>query len=283
MNILKFVTEKFQDLRQTREYSKYIDDLGWCVDEFQGVFIYVKKFLFWKFVKVQRPGNFNVDILNSYLHKKYRFSTVYIEPNDESQEHKLLKVGFKKYNSPFLSSKTVKIDLTKTEKDLLSEMHPKTRYNIKKNSKNRFKVIHTSDIQKFTTFWQFCARQRGMFLDQRKEIELLYNAFSKNSDISIAVDNKNNWLSGLFRVSTDNISYYMYAASSKEGKKHFAPTILAWEAIKSAKVEEKKVFDFEGIFDERFPLNSWKGFTRFKKSFGGREVEYPGILKKVVF
>jgi len=49
---------------------------------------------------------------------------------------------------------------------------------------------------------------------------------------------------------------------------------------KLAKKMGCKIFDFEGIYDDRFPLKSWLGFSRFKKSFGGLEVEYPGAYSK---
>jgi lipid II:glycine glycyltransferase (peptidoglycan interpeptide bridge formation enzyme) len=39
-------------------------------------------------------------------------------------------------------------------------------------------------------------------------------------------------------------------------------------------------FDFEGIFDARSKVIAWKGFTRFKKGFGGREVLTPGLYSK---
>lgn len=47
-----------------------------------------------------------------------------------------------------------------------------------------------------------------------------------------------------------------------------------------AKKRGCKIFDFEGIYDERFPNKSWLGFTHFKKSFGGYEVSYPGTYTK---
>ena len=73
----------------------------------------------------------------------------------------------------------------------------------------------------------------------------------------------------------------MYAASTTNGKQLFVPTMLVWEAIKLGKKLGKKYFDFEGIYDERFPLKAWKGFTRFKQSFGGKEVVFPGTLRKL--
>jgi lipid II:glycine glycyltransferase (peptidoglycan interpeptide bridge formation enzyme) len=277
------MNKELLDLRQTKEYISYIRSLGWEADEFQRTYIYIKRFLFWKFVKVQRPGSLDIRSFNEYLLRKYRFSTIYLEPGTQSQYEHFLKLGFKKYNSPYLPSKTIQVDLTKTETQLLNQMHYKTRYNIKKTGGDNLIVTSTGDINKFADFWQKCAKDRGMFLDQRREIKMLHKAFDKNSDIWIATDIEKKWLAAIFQVSTDDISYYMYAASSKEGKKLYAPTILAWKAVESAKQKRKKIFDFEGVFDERFPLNSWRGFTRFKKSFGGREVEYPGCLVRVIF
>ncbi|MBU1323407.1 peptidoglycan bridge formation glycyltransferase FemA/FemB family protein, partial [Patescibacteria group bacterium] len=62
---------------------------------------------------------------------------------------------------------------------------------------------------------------------------------------------------------------------TQEGKIKFVPTLLVWEAIKLAKKLGCKRFDFEGIDDKR-----WPGFTRFKKSFGGIEIEYRGSFSK---
>lgn len=270
----------YKDLRQSQEYANYIDSIGWKVNMFDGVYYYIKRLLFWNFVKIQRPIKINSDKLINYLNKKYKHTTVYLEPGDQMQRSELLKYGFKKHNSPYLPTKTAQIDLGKSEELLLQRMHHKTRYNIKKFSKSNIKFSKSKDIQAFSVFWQSCARERGMFLDEKKKIVSLYKAFNNEAVIHVASDNSN-WLAAILRISTKEISYYMYAAATNEGKKMFAPTTLAWEAITSAKNEGKKLFDFEGIYDERYPLDTWKGFSRFKKSFGGNEVEYPGMLWKI--
>jgi lipid II:glycine glycyltransferase (peptidoglycan interpeptide bridge formation enzyme) len=38
----------------------------------------------------------------------------------------------------------------------------------------------------------------------------------------------------------------------------------------------------EGIFDERFPIPAWRGFTKFKKGFGGKITKYPGAYQKII-
>jgi lipid II:glycine glycyltransferase (peptidoglycan interpeptide bridge formation enzyme) len=274
--------ESLKDLRQTGEYAEYIKKIGWEVDKFQDTYIFLKKFLFWNFVKVQRPRLFKVNSLIRYIERKYRFSTIYIEPSDYKQYQELLDVGFRKYNSPFLPSKTIQIDLEKTENKLIKEMHYKTRYNIKKVTGDKLQVTCSKDIEKFADFWQKCARQRGMFLSQKEEIKAICRAFDREAAIHVATDNSKNWLASILRISTNDISYYMYAAATSTGKKLFAPTVITWEAIRSAKKEGKKIFDFEGIYDERFPLRSWKGFSRFKRGFGGKEVECPGCVSKII-
>jgi len=83
----------------------------------------------------------------------------------------------------------------------------------------------------------------------------------------------------------DKTAYYYYAFTSKKGRKLLAQYELVWEAIKLAKKRGCKTFDLEGIYDPRFPVKSWCGFSHFKKSFGGKEINYPGCFRKpgVVF
>lgn len=277
------------DLRQTPQYSKYMNNIGWITEGKPGSFAYIKKFpLIGSFIKIQRPQQFN-DKTMEQLIKKYRTFQIVFEPilstniGAAVSHNQLILQGYKQSKYPFLPSKTIHIDLTKSEKELLKEMHYKTRYNIKKAKSLKLKTKSSKDIEKFANFWQRCAiKQRGMYLSQKKEIIELNSAFGKKAHI-IKCLKDNILLSGILLIQTKDIAYYMYAASSGLGKKLFAPTLNVWEAIKLAKKLQCKIFDFEGIYDERFPLKTWLGFTRFKKSFGGEEIEYPGTFVKYRF
>ena len=268
------------DIRQSPHYAKYMENIGWMVDRKNGVNYYIKKFpLIGSFIKIQRPEKIvyqHIDVL-AVKHKAFQ---IIIEPKKSTHYSQLIAHNFRSSKSPYLPSKTVHIDLTKSEKLLLKEMHHKTRYNIKKSHNSLLTTHNSKGIQSFANFWQDCARkQRNMYLSQIKDIIEIYRAFGKNADI-ISVLHSNELVAGIFLLHSDNISYYMYAAASDSGKRLFAPTLAAWEAIRTAKKRGSELFDFEGIYDERFPLKSWKGFTRFKKSFGGDEIEYPGAFTK---
>ncbi|OGM27700.1 hypothetical protein A3D00_00390 [Candidatus Woesebacteria bacterium RIFCSPHIGHO2_02_FULL_38_9] len=269
------------DLRQTPEYAKYIAGIGWKVEKIGNVYCYIKKIpIIGSVIKIQRSQEIDFTEINK-LAKKYRAFQIVIEPRKASPQGKppITSHGFKPSKHPFLPSKTIHIDLTKSEKQLLKEMHYKTRYNIKIAQKNKVDIKISNDIGNFAKFWNRQSLIKGRFIPQNKEITGLYKAFGKKANLLIAYQNKN-LLGGILMLRTSQIAYYMYAASSDLGKKLFAPTLLAWEAIRLAKKKGSKVFDFEGIYDERFPLPAWRGFTRFKKSFGGSEVEYPGAFTK---
>ncbi len=110
----------------------------------------------------------------------------------------------------------------------------------------------------------------------------MHNAFKKNSHILLAKTG-DKIISALFILLHNKTAYYVYAASNNEGRKNFSPTLLTWNAILLTKKEGCKTFDFDGIYDDRFPIKTWLGFTKFKKGFGGKEIEYPGAFIKNKF
>ncbi len=64
---------------------------------------------------------------------------------------------------------------------------------------------------------------------------------------------------------------YLHGGSDNESRNLMAPHLLQWEQIKFAKAQGCKVYDFWGCDDEK-----WPGVSRFKKGFGGREIEFCG-------
>jgi len=238
------------DIRQTKRYVDYMQNVGWIVERKDRVNYFIKKIpVIGSFIKIQRPQKLDFNQINR-IAKKHRAFQIVIEPFDFAQGKPLIKRGFKLTKSPYLPSKTIEIDLTKTENQLLGEMHHKTRYNIKIAKRNKLQVTSSSDMNSFVELWLAAQPSRRLLKP------------------------------GILMPETGSVAYYMYAAATPEGKKLFAPTLVTWEAIKLAKKLKCKLFDLEGVYDDRFPLKSWLGFTRFKKSFGGKEAVYPGAFTK---
>lgn len=263
------------DLRQAKEYAAYMRAIGWITEK--GMFIKRLPLIPFSFIKIQRQRK-PVDLA---LAKKYQAVQIKIEPalGDKTDYQKL---GFKPDKAPMLPTKTVWLDLTKSTKQLLEEMHYKTRYNIKKRKrrKEEGKVIRgdtvtEKQIREFYEIYKLnCQRQRfwGINFNQLKT---LLRCFGKKAWLLASKEG------GLIILIHNKIAYYSHNASTQAGREKFIPTLLTWEAVKLAKKLGCKRFDFEGITDNRFLITKkWRGFTKFKRSFGGVEVEYRGSLTK---
>lgn len=71
--------------------------------------------------------------------------------------------------------------------------------------------------------------------------------------------------------------YNLQGAQNDLGRKLHATGILTIQLILDAKAKNLKTFDFWGIAPEGAPKNHpWAGFTNFKKTFAGHEVQYAG-------
>lgn len=71
--------------------------------------------------------------------------------------------------------------------------------------------------------------------------------------------------------------YNLQGAQSEQGRTLHATGILTIQLILDAAAKHQKIFDFWGIAPENAPKNHpWAGFTNFKKTFNGREVDYAG-------
>jgi len=271
-----------EDLRQAKEYAKYMEGLGWRVEE--GVFVKKLGLIPWSFIKFQRPS-WPIEFEKvDRLAKKHRVIQIKIEPNclkDKKIEREFIKRGYNKDKSAMLPTKTIWLDLKKSESQLLKEMHYKTRYNIRKNQGLKIEVVRGDKIKdellkKFYEIYRKNAKKQKFWGLGFKQLKNLLEAFGKKGYLLWVKD-----LGGLMLLIHDKAVYYSHNAVSDEGRKKFVASLLVWETMRLGKKLGCQRFDFEGISDERFKMTKkWAGFSRFKKSFGGKEVEYIGCFSK---
>lgn len=266
------------DVRQSPKYAKYLEFSGWIVKKIAGCFVFIRRLtpLPVSIIKIQRPETIPFDEIPKLV-KKYHAFVVYIEPLTVTQQPLFTKHGLHLSKSPFLPTKTIRLDLTQPEEKILAEMAKDARYGIRKAKQGHIKTLKVQDLEKFRQFWKKSAGWQR-WVPSLKSLQLLKKAFAKNALFLLAPN-----LGGTIILTAGNVSYYYQAFTSREGRKKFAQYLLVWEAIKKAKKMGCQIFDFEGIYDERFPNKSWKGFSHFKKSFGGKEIEFPGCFLKYCF
>lgn len=183
-------------------------------------------------------------------------------------------LGFRQDSWPMLATKTLRIDLTPSPEKILNQFKKDCRYILRKANSQEF-IVHSNNFDVFYDIWKRSAKIKGLWIPPKKDYDSLINCFGKNC-FCITVND----LAGALVLIHDDVAYYYYSGSLPEGKKLNLPYFVVWECLKKAKKRKCKIWDFEGIYDSRWPNKGWLGFSHFKRSFGGYEVEFPGSFTK---
>jgi lipid II:glycine glycyltransferase (peptidoglycan interpeptide bridge formation enzyme) len=272
------------ELHQSPPYGTYVSSLGWKVLPLSTGHIFLKQFfLFGSIAKLQRIYPLPKVEEIQQVCKHYHVRQIIIEASEQQDPKKFIEwckhistfVSLSK--TPYIPTKTLRISLKEPEEQMFSSFTEAKRRAIRRAKKNELIIKESKDIQQLITIKSKSAGFLG-FITTHGAKEL-WNAF--NPDLATTVlaytKNQKTLLAGVFLIFWEDIAYYWIAGSTKKGKKLFAPTLLAWEAMRIAKLHGAQWFDFLGVWDERFPKGNteWKGFTKFKEGFGGKAIYYP--------
>ncbi|MDD5341410.1 MAG: peptidoglycan bridge formation glycyltransferase FemA/FemB family protein [Patescibacteria group bacterium] len=188
----------------------------------------------------------------------------------ETVKQDLGSLGFKKTNS-VQPGKTLILDLSKSENELLAEMHPKTRYNINLAAKKGVSISEggSKDLDTFYNLISNTFSRKGLNIYNKNYYQKILETFV-GSKIYLAQWQGKVLCANLILRYGDTVTY-LHGGSSSEDKNIMAPHLLQWEIIKMAKAEGYKYYDFWGIDEKK-----WPGVTRFKTGFGGFEIQYAG-------
>lgn len=261
------------------EWGKWLIKIGWRVERVglikRGSFpAYIRKIPLIPFsiIKIQR---FNEQLEAKeieQLKKKYRAIYVALEPTGEELVGEWLRQGYRVEKSPFLPSKTLVIDLTKPKQKLWEELSDNARRIIKKSEVKSEKT----NEEEFYAGWK---RWSPVVTLSKGQFEAMVKVFGKK--ITFWASRKaEEILSAVMLIESDERAHYFQTWTSKQGRKIGAHYLLVWRTILWAKKKGKKYFDFEGVYDKRFPMKRWRGFSEFKKKFGGKIVSYPGCVSR---
>jgi peptidoglycan pentaglycine glycine transferase (the first glycine) len=166
------------------------------------------------------------------------------------------------------------IDITQSEQEILSQMKPKGRYNIKVAEKHGVTVSPGTDIDAFYQILSKTGNRDGFSLHPKSYYQKMAGSFGDNAQLLLAEYQDKIIAGGIF-VYLDEWGIYYYGASDYEHRNIMAPYLIQWKAIKEAKKRGCKYYDFLGIAPENVKNHPWAGVTEFKKKFGGRIVNYP--------
>ena len=176
---------------------------------------------------------------------------------------------------------TLVLDLSLSEEDLLKQMKPKGRYNIKVAEKNGVTILENQGADLFYDLLVKTTDRDGFSANSKVYYEKMLQALQPHVQLLMAGQDGKAVAGGIF-VYLDHVGTYYYGASDHEYRNLMAPYLLQWEAIKEAKRRGCKTYDFLGIAPEGIANHPWAGVTEFKKKFGGTVVNYPQAKELVI-
>ncbi len=184
----------------------------------------------------------------------------------------------------YMPASTLLVDLTKTEEQMLSEMHEKTRYNIRVAERHGVTVRVAStdeDVESFLELNEETARRDRFTSQPAAYIRRTHDFLSPRNMAAVRLAEKDGkLLAASLEISFGDTVTYLYGASSSSDRNVMAPYALHWSAIKSAKASGHGYYDFHGVNPEDrlspYFKASWEGLTRFKLGWGGERRDLTG-------
>ena len=223
----------------------------------------------------------------SELAKENNAFFVRIEPQDLKFKTALPKNA--KKTKDLNPGHTLIIDISREPSEILGDVPRRTRGYFNTYSKKGIKVEvskELDDIKHLVKLQKSLANDKkiGVFPESylKKQLE---QPFSKLYLVKYQPEGekREKVIASVLVFDDEDTRYYIQAAQDKEYTKLAGPSIIVCQMMIDAHNDGLKYFDFWGIAPENAPKNHpWKGFTNFKKSFGGESVEYAGTYDIVL-
>jgi peptidoglycan pentaglycine glycine transferase (the first glycine) len=186
--------------------------------------------------------------------------------------------------------KTLLVDLTKSNDEILAAMHPKTRYNIKVAQKHgviaRELPADSNSTEQALALLTTTSNRQGYKNHPTEYYNQIRTFFVPTKNVRIdnakgpvaqvyAAEYNNRVIASAIMLDFGSSRTYLFGGSSDEHQNVMAPHALHWQAMQDARANGLTKYDFWGIETSK---GTTPGFVRFKLGFGGQTAEYPKTL-----
>lgn len=260
MHILQ--SREWADFREKTPGVKKVLRIGDCQ-----IFIHRVPYIPWGVAYLPRPGKIeNLEEIKEACRKE-KAIFLKIDPIEKID-------GI--VSKPVLPRHTIYIDLEKSEKDLLANMHEKTRYNIRLAEKKGVKVTEGDDLEKFIELLEQTEERQNFYSHPGQYYRVLWETLRPAKMVYLLSAHP---CAAIMLFRYEDTLYYPYGGLDPEYREFMAPHLLHWEAIKLGKKLGCKIYDLWGSY-KNLPTESdpWWGIYRLKKGFGGQEITFPETI-----
>ncbi len=173
------------------------------------------------------------------------------------------------------------LDIGPSVEQLLNRMKSKTRYNIhlaERHDITTTKSTNPEDLHQFLQLTKETSSRQGFSPHSNNYYQTQYDTLRSIGMQELWLAHRDGkTLAAILVNYFGNTATYVHGASDNRYRELMASHLLQFATIKDARERGFKYYDFWGINPN--PKHSWAGFTRFKRGFGGEEIEYLGTFE----
>lgn len=211
------------------------------------------------------------------LAKTQKAFFVRVEPTFNNLDESELRKTFRLRKSHNIDpAHTWVLDLTQSEEKIFADME-KEKGRLWRNAyKKGITIRFTKDPEEIDILMKMLQKvgSANHFIPQ-KRIHL-YNQMKAGFATLYIAELNGLPIAAALAYDHDSTRYYAHAAADYAHRKLATGSIVLVQMIVDAKRSGMKSFDFWGVTTSKDPKHPWYGFTEFKRSFGGRQVDYAG-------
>jgi len=209
-------------------------------------------------------------------HKAYVINIEPVEPITKQLAAKL----FKNKGTHRQAHRTIRIDLSQSEDEILMGMNKTRRKQHRNYEKKGLTIAKSNTKETLHTFFELLkisSGKKGFYIRNKSFFELLFKTLVPSGNASFFTATREGVVEVAALVYDDeDTRYYAHVGRELSDNSLQASAPLISYMIMDAKHDGKKFFDLYGISESDDKIDEKSGFTVFKKTFGGEVVEFGG-------
>jgi peptidoglycan pentaglycine glycine transferase (the first glycine) len=173
---------------------------------------------------------------------------------------------------------TMRLDLRRSEEQLMEQMKPKTRYNIRLATKKgvRVRAGNQDDLGLLYRMYAETSERDGFVIRNQEYYRAVWGMFmqaaggAQPSAEALVAEVEGEPVAGILVFQFCGVAYYLYGMSREAHRERMPNYLLQWEAIRRAKKRNCMRYDLWGAPDEVREDDTMWGVYRFKQGLGGQ-------------
>ncbi len=174
---------------------------------------------------------------------------------------------------------TVRLDLCRSEAELLASMKQKTRYNLRLAEKKgvRIRLGGTPDLELLYRMYAETSLRDGFAIRSPEYYQTAWGNFmAAGLAQPLLAEVEGQPVSAIILFRYAQTAWYMYGMSREVHREKMPNHLLQWEGIRWAKAQGCTTYDFWGAPDEFVESDPMWGVWKFKEGFGGQVERHVG-------